>query len=86
MKPDGPSQRAVAWLSGFECALASGDISSVVALFDHDECFWRDMVAFTWNVKTMEGRAQIATFLAATLAHTQPRAFAIEGEALKRTE
>jgi putative flavoprotein involved in K+ transport len=38
-------------------------------------------VAFTWNIKTMEGPAAIAAFLTATLADVEPRNFAIEGEA-----
>ena len=73
-------QRATRWLHELERALAAGSVSSAVSLFG-SECFWRDMVAFTWNIKTMEGKDQIAAFLSATLAEVQPRSFRIEGEA-----
>lgn len=75
------SQRAVSWLQAFEAALVRGDASAVLAMFAEDECFWRDMVALTWNIKTMQGKEQIAAFLAATLANAEPRGFRLEGEA-----
>jgi putative flavoprotein involved in K+ transport len=76
-----PSQRVTSWLTALEQSLAAGNVASTLALFDDCECFWRDMVAFTWNIKTMEGKAEIAPFLAATLARTRPRNFLLEGEA-----
>ncbi len=42
------------WLGSFEEALASGDGAAAAALFA-DDAFWRDLVAFTWNIKTVEG-------------------------------
>ncbi len=75
------SQRAAAWLRDLEAALVRSDVPAVLALFADEECFWRDMVAFTWNIKTMEGKEQIAAFLSATLASTEPRNFRVEGEA-----
>jgi putative flavoprotein involved in K+ transport len=39
------------WLAQFERALAAGDVGQTLALFQ-TRCFWRDMVAFTWNIKT----------------------------------
>ncbi len=38
-----------------------------------DESFWRDLVAFTWNIKTVEGPAGVKDMLDHTLAHTKPR-------------
>jgi len=75
------NHRAAAWLRDLETTLADTDVPAVLTLFDDDECFWRDMVAFTWNIKTMEGKEQIAAFLSATLAATAPSNFRIEGEA-----
>jgi putative flavoprotein involved in K+ transport len=74
------SRRAAAWLRDLEAALARTNIPGVLALFADEECFWRDMVAFTWNIKTMEGKEQIAAFLSATLDETEPRRFRIEGD------
>ena len=42
-------------LSRLDDALAAGDIDAAVALFQ-DDCYWRDLVTFTWNIRTMEGQ------------------------------
>jgi putative flavoprotein involved in K+ transport len=75
------NQRAASWLQAFEAALARSDLPAILAMFADEECFWRDMVAFTWNIRTMEGKEQIADFLSATLASIEPRNFRLEGEA-----
>lgn len=54
-----------AWLNGFSQALATGDADQAAAWFEPDG-FWRDFVAFTWNLKTLEGRDAIRAMLAAT--------------------
>jgi putative flavoprotein involved in K+ transport len=66
------------WLTAFERHLAAGESAAAAALFE-EGAFWRDMVAFTWNIKTMEGPAQIADCLTATLARVRPQHFQIEG-------
>jgi putative flavoprotein involved in K+ transport len=69
-----PQERVDAWLADFEAALAVRDIDRVVAKFAVD-AFWRDLVSFTWNLKTLEGREQIADMLGARLAQTGPSGF-----------
>jgi putative flavoprotein involved in K+ transport len=69
-----PQRRVNAWLADFEAALAVRDIERVVAKFTTDS-FWRDLVAFTWNLKTLEGRDGIADMLTARLAETGPGYF-----------
>jgi putative flavoprotein involved in K+ transport len=71
---------ASAWLQTLGAALAGSDITTATALFDN-ECYWRDLVSFTWNIRTAEGRDGIAAMLAATLPHVRPSHFAIQGEA-----
>ncbi|MBL8696792.1 MAG: NAD(P)/FAD-dependent oxidoreductase, partial [Alphaproteobacteria bacterium] len=41
--------------------------------------FWRDLVAFTWNLRTFEGRDAIASMLGATLGAIRPSAFLLGG-------
>ena len=48
-------------------------------LFD-EECYWRDLVAFTWNVKTAEGKDDIQAMLAATFPQTKPSHWKLEDE------
>ncbi|KUI29905.1 FAD-dependent oxidoreductase [Mycobacterium sp. IS-1742] len=69
-----PQQRVDAWLADFEAALAVRDVERVVAKFATDS-FWRDLVAFTWNLKTLEGRDGIADMLSSRLAETDPGGF-----------
>ncbi|MUM34267.1 NAD(P)/FAD-dependent oxidoreductase [Mycolicibacterium sp. CBMA 361] len=69
-----PQQRVEAWLANFEAALAAQDIDGVAGMFAVDS-FWRDLVAFTWNLKTVAGRDQIAGMLRARLADAAPSGF-----------
>ena len=46
-----------------------------------DGVYWRDLVSFTWNIRTMEGRDEIADMLRAQLEHVKPSGFAVVGEA-----
>jgi putative flavoprotein involved in K+ transport len=67
----GAAQQVAGWLAGFSRALAQNDVRAAAAAFA-DECYWRDLVAFTWNVITCEGRASIAAMLEATLSQVKP--------------
>jgi len=75
-----PTQAASAWLADFNSALERQDIDAAMALFDAD-CYWRDLVAFTWNICTQEGPEAIRAMLQARLADVRPTAFAVEGQA-----
>ncbi len=75
-----PSQRASQWLDAFGAALAASDPDAAAALFD-DDCYWRDLVSFTWNICTQEGKPAIRTMLQNRLADVAPSDFALEGEA-----
>ena len=72
MNDDATKAEAAAWLRRFADALAAGDVAAALSLFTGD-CYWRDFVAFTWNVKTLEGKPQIAAMLEAKLKSTAPR-------------
>jgi putative flavoprotein involved in K+ transport len=69
-----PQERVDAWLADFEAALSERDIDRSVHKFATDS-FWRDLVAFTWNIKTVEGRGGIAAMLHARLSDTEPSGF-----------
>lgn len=71
------------WLSAFRDALAARDSEAVGALFG-EECFWRDLVAFTWNIKTLEGRAAIAAMLRANLDAIAPSNWRLTEEPERR--
>lgn len=69
-----PQERVDAWLADFESALAERDIDRVVGKFATDS-FWRDLVAFTWNLKTVEGHDGISGMLTERLEDTDPSGF-----------
>jgi putative flavoprotein involved in K+ transport len=62
------------WLRDFAAALARGDIEGAAAMFA-DDCYWRDLVSFTWNIVTLESRAEISDMLQQRLADVRPRHF-----------
>ena len=72
--------RVQVFLDKFEAALVAGDLDATVGMFA-SECYWRDLVAFTWNIKTMEDRDQIRDMLAHCLSRVKPCNWKIaEGE------
>ncbi|WP_018178974.1 flavin-containing monooxygenase [Jongsikchunia kroppenstedtii] len=70
----GPQQRVETWLDRFGAALAAQDIASAANLFCTTS-FWRDLVAFTWNLTTVEGRDGISDMLTERVADTVPSGF-----------
>jgi putative flavoprotein involved in K+ transport len=74
------SDTTQAFLDEFGKALEDGDIARAREMFA-DDCFWRDLVTFTWNIKTVEGKDQVEDMLKHQLATTKPHNWAIaEGE------
>src|SRR5713226_2745741 len=67
------------WLADFERALTARDIDAAAGLFV-DDCFWRDLVAFTWNIVTVEGAEGVRQMLGQTLDQVQPSGFAVADE------
>ena len=75
-----PNKTVSDFLGAFGKALSDGDVDRAVDLFQTD-CYWRDLVTFTWNIKTMEGKDQVRDMLKARLAETKPSNWAIaDGE------
>ncbi len=73
------------WLAGFERALAAPDDADWSTLFA-DECWWRDLVAFTWNIVTLERADAIARMATAQAAAIGAHGFALDDPALPLTD
>ncbi len=77
---DPPDTRSAAgrdvdtWLAAFQDALTARDVDRAAGLF-LPQSFWRDLVSFTWNLKTVEGREGVADLLRSTLEGTDPTGF-----------
>jgi putative flavoprotein involved in K+ transport len=74
----GTSMQAAArdWLAAFGDALGGGDGAGIAALFA-PECHWRDILAFTWDLRTASGADAIAARLDQALRGVRPRGFAL---------
>jgi putative flavoprotein involved in K+ transport len=68
-----------AWLAKFQEALSARDVDGAAALFG-EQSFWRDLVAFTWNIRTVEGPEGVADMLRATLEGVDPTGFRVTEE------
>ena len=75
-----PSEHAQAWLTGFDNALQRRDIDAAVAMMG-DDCYWRDLVSFTWNICTQESPAAVRAMLAARLDDVAPSNWQLIGDA-----
>ena len=80
MDAQSPNGKISTWLAQLGAALEAGDSAAAAALFAAD-CYWRDFVSFTWNLKTMEGRDDVSAMLDATLASVNPRNWTLRGDA-----
>ena len=75
-----PTDQTQAFLDDFGKALEGGDVAAARDMFA-DDCYWRDLVSFTWNIKTVEGRDQVGDMLKSQLSTTKPRNWqVVEGE------
>jgi putative flavoprotein involved in K+ transport len=68
------TREAERWLGAFETALADSDAAAAAALFATDS-YWRDLVAFTWNIKTVEGQEGVADLVEHTAGRTGAHGF-----------
>uniref|UniRef100_UPI003BAA6B5B NAD(P)-binding domain-containing protein n=1 Tax=Stappia sp. TaxID=1870903 RepID=UPI003BAA6B5B len=69
-----PMKKAETLLTKFGKALEAGDIAAACDMFQ-DDCYWRDLAPFTWNLKTVEGKDQVADMLTSQLPSVAPSNF-----------
>lgn len=72
--PDPADRRARAWFAAFEDALTQRDTHRAAGMFAATS-FWRDLVAFTWNITTVEDPAGVEDLLESTVAGVDPSRF-----------
>lgn len=59
-KLEGVNEEAIfdSWLEGFGAALEAKDIDAIITHFDSN-CYWKDILALTWDYPTLTGTDQI---------------------------
>ena len=71
------AEGAQSWLSHFEQALAAVDRGLLSTLF-HSESYWRDLLALTWDIRTMGGADAIASELQVHAGRALPARFEVD--------
>ena len=67
-------ERIDVWLTDFESALAAHDIDAASEMFANDS-YWRDVMAFTDNINTVEGPDEVGDLLGESLGHVEAFGF-----------
>ena len=68
--------QATRWLLLFEQALSNASSETLRELF-HEDCHWRDLLAATWEVKTVSGLRNILALIESFTPDTRPYGFQI---------
>ena len=68
-----------AWLETFADCAAAGDAEGLTGLLTPD-CWWRDLLALTWDLGSYEGTARIREMLSATLTPVALREITVTSE------
>ncbi len=69
---------AESWLSAFSEALKARDYDRVMGMM-HSDCYWRDLLTFSWDFKTLHGIKPIQVWLRSTYAPVEAFGFRLEG-------
>lgn len=75
---EGPEARRpfVEWLTRFGLAVEGRSAPDVLALLTED-CYWRDLLALTWDLGTYHGEAAVEKLLAGSLDGAKSRGFTL---------
>src|SRR5260221_11856423 len=65
------------WLAQFESALAGPDVPLLKTLF-HPDSYWRDVLAFSWNLQTINGADAILNELKPPVGRAAAGGFRID--------
>ena len=82
-KTDDISIAADNWLAQFEDALATADDGLLKSLF-HPDSYWRDVLALSWNMQTVNGADAILKELKAHAKRAGPHGFAVDPDRRRR--
>ncbi|MGA3797739.1 NAD(P)/FAD-dependent oxidoreductase [Pseudomonas fluorescens] len=75
-----PTAQLAAWVENLNECLVQRDLDGALELFT-EECHWRDLLLFSWNIVTLEGKPAIRDMLETRLDQARPERWKLEGEA-----
>ena len=76
--PDARRQTANNWLASFSDAMDRRDSARIASLM-HTEGYWRDLLAFGWDFKTLHGTRAIETWLSQAFKTGGMRSISLDG-------
>src|ERR1700704_6405290 len=76
-RTDDISIAAENWLAQFDSALATPDQTPMHTLF-HPDSYWRDVLALSWNLQTINGADAISSEMKALAGRAAPRSLKID--------
>jgi len=71
VKKESPFQIAQQYLTKLESILKSNDVAALSSVL-HTDSWWRDMLTFSWDIRTINGIDKISSYFTANLAQTAP--------------
>ena len=69
---------ARSWLENFSLALETRDYEGLSKLFA-ESCTWRDLLSFTWDIQTTEGKRPILEMVSSVLDRVKPHSWLLTG-------
>ncbi|CAE7356606.1 YUC10 [Symbiodinium sp. KB8] len=69
---------ARSWLGSFSRALETRDYDGLSKLFA-ESCAWRDLLSFTWDLQTTEGKRPILEMVSSVLDRVKPHSWVLTG-------
>jgi len=72
-----PVAVAQQWLTRLESVLKNNDIAALPNLM-HQDSWWRDMLAFSWDLRTIHGLDKLSAYFSENLSHTAPSNFKLK--------
>ncbi|GME27838.1 Flavin-containing monooxygenase-like protein [Neofusicoccum parvum] len=75
--PANPTDIASQWLTSFASALSSNDLTTSLPAILHADCWWRDTLALSWDLRTIRGLPALQDYLGAQQPRFQLRPTAL---------
>lgn len=64
-----PAAIAQKWIASLNASLESGNVASIASLL-HQDVWWRDWLALSWDLRTVHGLDKLSTYISDNLPHT----------------
>ena len=74
---DNAQNEVLSTLETLNTALVKGDVLAIASCFETDG-YWRDLLVFTWNINTVQGKDEITKMLASQLTYVAPLALQLD--------